>query len=88
MSVVLHSNKLESLSRKNDLCQVWLKLAQWFLRKKRKCENVFENDNNDDEQRTNFHRKSPLKPSPQMSYKIPEIGDVVIFNLCLPPRDF
>jgi hypothetical protein len=23
-------NKLESPSPKNDLCQVWLKLAQWF----------------------------------------------------------
>jgi hypothetical protein len=25
-------NKLESLSPKDDLCQVWLKLAQWFWR--------------------------------------------------------
>ena len=29
---VLNLNKLESPSPKNALCQVWLKLAQWFLR--------------------------------------------------------
>jgi hypothetical protein len=27
-------NKLESLSPKDDLCQVWLKLAQWFGRRR------------------------------------------------------
>ena len=27
-------NKLESPSPKNDLCQVWLKLAQWFWRRR------------------------------------------------------
>jgi hypothetical protein len=26
-------NKLESPSPKDDLCQVWLKLAQWFWRR-------------------------------------------------------
>ena len=31
--VVLHLNKLESNSPRNTLCQVWLKLAQWFWRK-------------------------------------------------------
>ena len=30
---VLHLNKLESSSPKDALCQVWLKLAQWFLRR-------------------------------------------------------
>ena len=30
----LHLNKLESPSPKDALCQVWLKLAQWFLEKK------------------------------------------------------
>ena len=25
-------NKLESTSPKDDLCQLWLKLAQWFWR--------------------------------------------------------
>jgi hypothetical protein len=30
----LHMTKLESPSPKNDLCQVWLKLAQWFWRRR------------------------------------------------------
>ena len=30
MGWVLHLNKLESPSPKDALCQVWLKLAQWF----------------------------------------------------------
>jgi hypothetical protein len=29
----LHLNKLESPRPKNDLCQVWLKMAQWFWRR-------------------------------------------------------
>ena len=32
----LHLNKLESPSPTDALCQVWLKLAQWFLRRSRK----------------------------------------------------
>ena len=31
--VALHLNKLESASSKDALCQVWFKLAQWFLRR-------------------------------------------------------
>ena len=31
--LVLHLNKLESPSSKDSLCQVWLKLAQWFWRR-------------------------------------------------------
>ena len=34
----LHLNKLESPSPKDALCQVWLKLAQCFWRKRWKCE--------------------------------------------------
>ena len=34
----LHLNKLESPSSKDALCQVWLKLAQWFWRRRWKCE--------------------------------------------------
>ena len=38
----LHLNKLESPSPKDDLCQVCLKLAQWFWRRRfSKCVNVF-----------------------------------------------
>ena len=32
--VALHINKYESPLPKNGLCQVWLKLAQWFLRRR------------------------------------------------------
>ena len=32
--LVLHLNKLESPSSKDALCQVWLKLAQWFWRRR------------------------------------------------------
>ena len=34
----LHLKKLESPLPMNALCQVWLKLAQWFLRRRWKCE--------------------------------------------------
>ena len=34
----LHLNKLESPSPKDALCQVWMKLAQWFWRRRWKCE--------------------------------------------------
>ena len=34
----LHLNKLESPSPKDALCQVWLKLARWFWRRRWKCE--------------------------------------------------
>ena len=37
--VALHLNKLESPCPKDDLCQVWLKLAQWFWRSQ-KCESL------------------------------------------------
>ena len=33
--VTLHLNKLEFPLPKNALCQVWLKLAQWFWRRRR-----------------------------------------------------
>ena len=32
--VALHLNKLGSPSPKDDLCKVWLKLAQWFWRRR------------------------------------------------------
>ena len=34
----LHLNKLESPSPKDALCQVWLKSAHWFWRRRWKCE--------------------------------------------------
>ena len=36
--VALHLNKLESPSPKDTLWQVWLKLDQWFWRRRWKCE--------------------------------------------------
>ena len=36
---VLHFNKLESSSLKDASCQIWLKLAKWFWRRRWKCEN-------------------------------------------------
>ena len=36
----LHLNKLEFPSSKDALCQVWLKLAQWFWRRRWKCEKI------------------------------------------------
>ena len=36
----LHMNKIESPSSKDALCQVWLKLAQWFWRRRSKCEKL------------------------------------------------
>ena len=31
---VLHLNKLQNLSQKDSLCPVWLKLTQWFWRRR------------------------------------------------------
>jgi hypothetical protein len=38
--VPLHLNNLESSSPKDDLCQIWLKLTQWFWRRCRKCKSL------------------------------------------------
>ena len=39
--VALHLNNLESPSPRDTLCQVWLKLGQWFWRRGRKCEKFY-----------------------------------------------
>ena len=58
-------NKLESLSFKDVLCQVWWKLV---LENKIKMWKVYDDDDNDDEeQRTNFDQKSSLESSAQVS---------------------
>ena len=67
--VALHLNKLKSPSPKNVLCQVWLKLAQWF-RGEDKNVKVYDNDDaddNDDGQRKNCDHKSSLEPSVQVN---------------------
>ena len=45
----LHFNNLESTPPKDDLCQVWLKLAQRFWRRSRKCKRT--DGRTDDRQR-------------------------------------
>ena len=46
----LYLNKFESLSLSNTLCQVWLKLAQWFWRRRWKCEVYRQTDGQTDGQ--------------------------------------
>jgi hypothetical protein len=36
----LYLNKLESPPPRDDLCQVWVKLALWFWRRSRKCKSL------------------------------------------------
>ena len=65
----LHFNKLESPSPKNALCQVWLKLAQWFWRRRWKCEKFTDRqtDRRTDGRRTTGDQKSSLELSAQVS---------------------
>jgi hypothetical protein len=48
-------------SPKDDLCQVWLKLAQWFWRRSKKCESLQTDGQTDNGQ------KSSLELSAQVS---------------------
>ena len=73
--MVLHLNKLESLSSKDALCQVWLKLVQRFWRRRWKCEKFTDGrtdermDRRTDRRRTTGDQESSLKLSAQVSYK-------------------
>ena len=49
-SRALHLNKLESPSPEDALCQVWLKLAQWFWRRRWKCEKFIDTRTDDGQQ--------------------------------------
>ena len=51
----LHLNKFESPLPKDALCQVWLKLAQWFWRRRWQCEKFT------DGRRTTGDKKSSLE---------------------------
>ena len=53
--------KLESPSPKDALCKLWLKLAQWFWRRRWKCEKFT------DRWRTTGDQKSSLELSAQVS---------------------
>ena len=61
----LHLNKLESPSPKDALCQVWLKLAHWFWRRRWKCKKF--TDGRTDRRWTTGYQKSSLELSAQVS---------------------
>ena len=77
----LHLEKLESPSPKDALCQVWLKLAQWFWRRSWKSEKFTDGrtdrqtdrrtdrrtDRQTDRRRTKGEQKSSLELSAQVS---------------------
>ena len=63
-----HLNKHESPLSKDALCQVWLKLAMWFLRKFLKFVNVF----------SLFHNHLPLEKG--MSLYLNKLGHVSLFE--------
>jgi hypothetical protein len=70
----LHLNKLEFPSPKDDLCQVWLKLAQRFWRRSRKCKSLQtdgqtdrQTDRRTDGRRTKGDQNSSLELSAQVS---------------------
>ena len=54
--MALHLNKLESLPPRDTLCQVWLKLAQLFWRRRWKCEKF--TDRRTDRQMTGDQKSS------------------------------
>ena len=57
--VAVDLNIFESPSPKDSLCQVWLKMAQWFLRRRWKCEKF--TDGQTERQRTTGDQKSSLE---------------------------
>ena len=61
-----HLNKLESPSSKDALCQVWLKLAEWFWRRKVYRRTDRQTDGRTDRQ-TIGDQKSSLELSAQVS---------------------
>ena len=70
---VLHLNKLEFPLPKDAFCQVWLKLDQWFWRRRWKCEKFTDGrtdgrtDGQTDRRRTKGDQKSSLELSAQVS---------------------
>jgi hypothetical protein len=66
----LHLNNLESPPPKDDLCQVWLNLAQWFWRRSRKCKSLQTDGQTNrwtDGRRTTGDHNSSLELSAQVS---------------------
>ena len=71
--VALHLNKLEFSWPRDTLCQVWLKLAQWFWRRRWKCEKFTDRQTDGrtngrtDRRLTTVDQKSSLELSAQVS---------------------
>jgi hypothetical protein len=63
-AIPLPLNKLELPLPKDDLCQVWLKLVQWFWRRGRKCKSLQTNrwtDRTDGRQDRQMDARQPEK---------------------------
>jgi hypothetical protein len=54
-----HLNNSESPPPKDDLCQVWLKLAKWFWRRRQKCKSL-QTDGGTDRRTTDNRRSEKL----------------------------
>ena len=73
MGVALYLNKIDSPSPKDALCQVCLKLAQWFWRRRWKCEKFTDRRTNGQmDWRATGYQKISLELSTLMSLKILE----------------
>ena len=64
IDVALHSKNLNSLLPKNDLCQIWMELAEQFLRRKQNCEMLTEINVR---QKTTFDQNSSFELSVKVS---------------------
>ena len=77
----LHLNKLESPSPKDALCQVWLKLALWFWRRRWKCENFTTTTRKTTTTTTNnrqiLNRKAHLSPRLRWARKCKDFSVLV-----------
>ena len=74
--MALHLNKLESTSPKDTLCQVWLKLALWFWRKRWKCEKFTDRRWTKSDQKSSF--KLSLRWANKWQNK--KFGEISYFN--------
>jgi hypothetical protein len=85
--IALHLNNFESLSPKDDLCQLWLQLAQRFWRRSKKCK---KKSNRQTDGQTDARQRAIRKPHLSFQlrwakklkqfYAWTELG--ILFNLC------
>ena len=82
--VALHLNKLKPPSPKDALCQVWLKLAQWFWRRKWKCEKFTSGqgirwtDGRTDVWQTTEYQSFNLRWAKKKTYKLSQNSQIYI----------